>query len=287
MLGSAVTSIRIDPHRLMGMLLWGMVCGAGLGGVWDVFRITRVFLGIHYPSRSVTRWYETPLPLLHRPVSRPHPASKRLLPPHLLRGAVIFVEDALFGVLCGCTMTLLIYFTNDGIFRAMAPLGMLSGFLIYYHTLGRVILSLSQIVVFLLRAARCYLVAALLLPPRLLLRLWRRTLGALWRKQREGARLRRAARYHDRMLRELTARAERGWLTEAAKTSKRKGERHHATKKTDQENDNGIAERQNVFDADRSLCHHLFCNQNDAEQQAEAGERSAAKADRRGKTKSV
>ena len=53
MLASLDPSIRIDPERLMGMLLWGIVCGMGLGLVWDVSRITRVLLGVQYPSRRV------------------------------------------------------------------------------------------------------------------------------------------------------------------------------------------------------------------------------------------
>ena len=63
MLAMPSPSIRIDPARLMGMLLWGVVCGAGMGLVWDVIRITRVLLGVKYPSRRVGRLYERPLPL--------------------------------------------------------------------------------------------------------------------------------------------------------------------------------------------------------------------------------
>ena len=65
-----VTSIRIFPDRLAAMLLWGIVCGAALGAVWEVFRVTRVLLGVRYPSRGADALYRKPLPLLRRPVAR-------------------------------------------------------------------------------------------------------------------------------------------------------------------------------------------------------------------------
>ena len=285
MFSSLVTSIRIDPHRLLGMLLWGIVCGAGLGLLWDVFRITRVFLGVTYASRGVGRLYEKPLPLLRRPVpSAAHAAGRLRI---FARETVIFLEDVLFGVMWGVVMTLLIYFTNDGIFRAMAPVGMLCGFLAYYHTIGRLVLTLSQYIVFILRVARCYAIAAILLPPRLLIRLWQKTLGAFLKRKIALARVRRAEQVHHKILRELTARAERGWLAEEAGKYKTKGGWYRATSETHQKNDDRIAERESVSDVDRCVCHHLFCHQNDAEQQASPRKRGVAKADRRGKAKGV
>ena len=284
-LAPLVTPIRIFPARLMGMLLWGFVCGAGLGGMWDVIRITRVLLGVRYPSRGAERLYEMPLPILRRTVSRPASGiGKRSLPQSILRHAVIFLEDVLFGVMWGVIMTLLIYFTNDGIFRAMAPIGMLCGFFAYYWTVGRLVLSLSQGIVFFLRAALCYLVAAILLPPRTLIWLWRHTMGAYLKRKRDLAREKRAERYHAGALRALTEQAERGWLFESAEKGMRKkegGQKHAASSKTHQKNDDRIAERESISDADRCVCHHLLCHQNDAEQQAAARKRGAAKADRR------
>lgn len=255
-------SIRIAPERLMGMLLWGIVCGAGLGVVWDIFRITRVLAGVRYPSRRADVLYQKPLPLLRRPVSRPS-ADAGGRPWRILRHTVIFLEDVLFGLLCGVVMTLLIYFTNDGIFRAMAPMGMLTGFFVYYMTVGRLVLSLSQGIVFALRAALCYAFALLLLPPRVALWIWRHTVGAFLRRRIEEIRHRRAERYHTEMLRELTRRAESGWLTETA--MKKKGGRHRAKKKRSKKNDDRVAECPDLSDADRGLCHHLFCDQADGE----------------------
>jgi hypothetical protein len=69
-----VTSIRIFPDRLAAMLLWGIVCGMALGAVWEVFRVTRVLLGVRYPSRGADALYHKPLPLLRL---RPRPCALR------------------------------------------------------------------------------------------------------------------------------------------------------------------------------------------------------------------
>lgn len=286
---SVITPIRIVPSDHVAMLLWGVVCGAGLGVLWDVFRITRVLLGIRYPSRGAERLYAVTLPLLGHPVRRSTSAARTRLPRMLIREAVIFAEDAIFGVVWGALTVLLIYFTNDGIFRAMAPFGMVSGFLAYYHTVGRLVLSFSQVIVYLLRAALSYLTAALLLPPRGLLWLWRHTLGAYIRNIRVSVASKRAAARRREAQRLLTAYAEQGWLTEPARaeTLKIKGGRLYAASKTRQKNDNRVVERQDLSDTDRCICHHLFCDQNDAEQQASPRKRGSAKTDRRGQTKGV
>ena len=283
MLAVPSPSIRIDPERLMGMLLWGVVCGAGMGLVWDVIRITRVLLGVKYPSRRVGRLYERPLPLLHKPV--PRPMAAEMLWQRILRGVAILLEDIFFGILWGIVMTLLIYFTNDGIPRAMAPIGMLSGFILYYGTIGRLVLMMIERIVFVLRAAGCYAVAGLLFPPRLMIRLWRLTLGAYLKKTAARLHLKRAESYHKRMLGGLRASAEHGWLVDPHGCRKGKGGWRDAVSKTHQKNDDRIAERQDLSDADRGICHRLFCDKNDAEQQAQARKRGLAKADRGGQAK--
>lgn len=264
-----MTTIRIFPERLMGMLLWGMACGAGMGILYDVFRISRVFLGVRYPSRTAEALYCKPLPLIRRPVPQPSSERRHMLWASL-RYAVIFVEDVLFGVTWGAVMVLLVYFTNDGQFRAMAPVGMLVGFLAYDQTVGRLVLSLSQGIVFLLRAACCYAVALILLPPRVMRWFWRHTLGAFLVKRIRAARERRAEAYREAILRELTASAERGWLMcDTWKVQKKKGGRQYAKTRKSQEDDDGLAECQVISDADRGVCHRLFCDQADGKQQAE------------------
>ena len=280
-----VPSIRIDPDRLMGMLLWGILCGAALGVLWDIFRLTRVMLGVPYPSRGAKSMYERPLPFLKRPLGLRSEGRSRIRAG--VRIAVIFLEDVVFGVVGAAVMILLVYVTNDGVFRVMAPAGMLIGFCLYYVTVGRLVLSLSQMIVFCLRAGMLYLVTLLLLPPRLAVRLWKRTVGAWIARVLLRCRRHREVRYHQKMLGELLRLAESGWQNGSESGFQKKGGWHYAPKrKTHQENDPGIAERSSLSDADRGFCHHLFCNQDDGEQQAQAGAGCAGGADRGGQAKS-
>lgn len=279
-------SIRIDPDRLMGMLLWGIVCGAVLGVLWDVFRLTRVMLGFSYPSRSADKLYAQPLPLLGKTLPR-HSGQKKSLCDRL-GGVILFAEDVVFGLVCGVVMSLLVYVTNDGIFRAMAPIGMLIGFLIYYLTVGRLVLSVSQILVFALRALALYALTLLLLPPRLAVRLWQRTFGAWIKRICQVRREKRAAQYHAEMLKRLTQLAQYGYLCEQKiKNRKKGGWRYAANRKTSQENDPRVTECSALSDADCDFCHHLFCDQADGEQQAQEGTGCTAGADRRGQTKGL
>jgi hypothetical protein len=279
-------SIRIDPDRLMAMLLWGLVCGAALGVLWDVFRLTRVMLGVTYPLKHVpVPDKERNLPLLGRPL--PSRTGKDPVWKRWMRPIVIFCEDVLFGVTCGTVMSLLIYVTNDGIFRVMAPVGMLVGFLVYYVTVGRLVLSLSQWIVYIIRVLLCYATALLLLPPRVALWIWKRTVGAWLKSAAERIRMRRALQYHEKTLRELTVLAESGWMNECDRMLRKGGWSYAIKQKTRQKNDDRITQYADLSGADRDLCHHLFCDQADGEQQAQAGAGCVAGADRRGKAKGV
>jgi hypothetical protein len=274
-------SIRIEPDRLMGMLLWGIVCGAALGLLWDVFRLTRVMLGVNYPTRRTRIPDEKrPLPLLGRPApSRTGADTARR---RWLCSTVIFCEDILFGVICGVVMTLLVYITNDGTFRIMAPAGMLCGFIAYYLTVGRLVLSLSQAIIYFLRVLCCYAVAAVLLPFRLTVTLWKKTVGTWATRVAGHIRQQRAMQYHENMLRQLNDHAKIGWVGERNRKSKKGGCRYAIKQKTRQENDHRIAQYADLSGADRALCHHLFCDQADGEQQAQKGAgRSAGQNPRR------
>jgi len=53
-------------------------------------------------------------------------------------GAVsLFLKDLFFCFVIGCMLVLVIYITNDGEFRVMAPAGMAIGFIVGYKTLGQ------------------------------------------------------------------------------------------------------------------------------------------------------
>ena len=104
--------MEISQSLLGLMYVWAVVAGAVLGASYDVLRLSRVMLGLPGKLLCVGRW---------RRVGR---------------HALLFVQDVLFGLIGGLVLVLLLYYTNDGQFRGLAVVGMLSGFFVYYYTLG-------------------------------------------------------------------------------------------------------------------------------------------------------
>ena len=104
--------MEISQSLLGLMYVWAVVAGAVLGASYDVLRLSRAMLGL--PGRRLMdgRW--------------------RRVGGHVL----LFVQDVVFGLLGGLMLVLLLYYTNDGQFRGLAVVGMLSGFFVYYYTLG-------------------------------------------------------------------------------------------------------------------------------------------------------
>lgn len=104
--------MEISQSLLGLMYVWAVAVGVVLGASYDVLRLSRVMLGL--PGRRLVtgRW--------------------RRVGVH----ALLFVQDVLFGLLGGLMLVLLLYYTNDGQFRGLAVVGMLSGFFVYYYTLG-------------------------------------------------------------------------------------------------------------------------------------------------------
>lgn len=56
-----------------------------------------------------------------------------------LKNILLFFKDLFFCFIIGCVLVLVIYITNDGEFRVMAPIGMALGFIIGRKTLGHLI----------------------------------------------------------------------------------------------------------------------------------------------------
>lgn len=94
--------------ELFRMLAWAVLTGLCLGGLYDLLRALRILAGLDQKQGS------TPL-----------------------FGLLLFLEDLLLALTAAVSLILLCYYTNDGLFRAPAVLGMASGFFIYMKTAGK------------------------------------------------------------------------------------------------------------------------------------------------------
>ena len=97
-----------SQSELLRMLAWAALTGIGLGCLYDLLRALRILTGLD-PKQGST-------PLF---------------------GLLLFFEDLLLALTASVSLILLCYYTNDGLLRAPAVLGVASGFFVYLKTLGR------------------------------------------------------------------------------------------------------------------------------------------------------
>lgn len=276
--GMGTGVIVVSPVQLAWLLFWSFVCGMFLGVFYDVLRISRVFMGIRYAGKGAQALYERELPVLKKYVSPPTSRAGIFLQ------TAIFLQDILFGVVCGITLILVLFFCVDGQFRAMAPLGMLLGFIVYYKTLGSLVLRFSQMVAFFLRAFFMYLCALLLLPFRLLLWLWRKTFGRL-AGCLFGIVRRAVGKRTDRKIWDsLAGAAACGWLESEIKKKRRikergkrdeRGQDKYSRRAGRTQGDGSVARDENISGVDSRDRHAFLRHKADGVQQVGAGKRDA------------
>ena len=131
--------MEISQGSLAWLYLCAMVLGVVLGAVYDLLRITRVFLGVQYSRRGKARLSKQKLPLLKaRQKKKENPAL----------GIVVFFEDFLFCVFCGIAMILLFYVCNNGKIRYSVFPVAVGGFLCYRGTIGKLVMLFSEAIAF-------------------------------------------------------------------------------------------------------------------------------------------
>ena len=149
--------MELSQFGIARLYIFALILGAFLGLLYDLFRITRVFLGMHYSRRAAKRLESIRLPLLD-------PRKKRKESRAL--GVVIFLEDLLFCLMAAVSLILLFYGGNNGKFRVFALFCTAGGFLLYRVTLGRAVMLFSEVIAFALETFARYAVFFLLFPLR-------------------------------------------------------------------------------------------------------------------------
>ena len=131
--------MEISQIAIARLYVLAVVVGIGLGALYDVFRISRVFFGVRY-----SRWGETLQARVHLPFISPPKKHKK----NPFLATIIFFEDLLFGILSGIAMILLFYLENNGKIRFPALLCATGGFFLYRATLGRLVMLCSDMIAF-------------------------------------------------------------------------------------------------------------------------------------------
>ncbi len=173
--------MEISQKLLGAVFALSVLCGAGLGLLWNLLRLLRALCGVRAAPAPAQRDCPAVCPGRHRLLIS-------------LRAVWLFLLDALFGLLCVCVLILLLYYTNDGQFRLLAAAGMGCGFFAWYHTLGRLLGRFTDLMVRGLYFVARQLIRLLLWPPRMIRRAWMATVGKRIAAARQRSRHRRDAR---------------------------------------------------------------------------------------------
>ena len=152
----------IPLTRQLYAMLYAGVCGVLCGVFYDLFRLSRVLLGISEYTRFGRKLYTHRFPLIGS-MSRVTSGKIRVVTEFW----IVILEDVLFAAAAGCVFNVFLYQAASGCFRWFYLFFAGSGFLIYYFTVGRVVMLSSEILIYLLRLIARYVLYFIILPFRL------------------------------------------------------------------------------------------------------------------------
>lgn len=162
--------IIFDMRSQWLMLLCSLGVGIFLGVLYDIFRISRLFLTL--PSECTSARYYRMLPRIRLFAgskqitgdidAEPDALSIRLN--NFAVGVVAFVEDITYFCLCGAIISVFLYNLNTGKVRGFVLIGAICGFAFYLLTIGRVTLFFGELIVFLIRSLARLVFLRLILP---------------------------------------------------------------------------------------------------------------------------
>lgn len=169
--------IDISQDTLLRLLVRAFLCGVALGLVYEVIRAFKMLCGVDYnyvariPKRKIRAIFEF---------------------------CLTFLCDIFFWLLAGIVSIILMYHTGQGFFRGMTYLGLASGFLLYYISLGRLMLKLNAKIVRFIKKVLRRLLRIVYIPIKklidLVISLYHLTIGKIIGKIKEEIKRRRDER---------------------------------------------------------------------------------------------
>lgn len=179
--------IDLSQTLLAELFIKSFLTGVVLGIFYDVIRTFKMFCGVRYDDsvwgikkfRSSEKKGEGNDDGGEEAVivSKDEPSSVK----KAVTFTVTFFCDLFFWLVVGIVSIILIYDISEGVFRGMVYLGMAFGFLLYYFTIGKLVLFLMLKITDLIKMLLYKLIKILLFPLRALMRgiifIYRLTIG--------------------------------------------------------------------------------------------------------------
>lgn len=197
--------MEIYPSALWRLLLASFLLGVGMGTLYDCIRIQRVLFGICRYTKAANAPAFCPTFLKVRKKR----AGKGK---EIIKASFLVLQDIVFCLAAGILVSILLFYRNDGVFRGFVLIGAALGFVTYYFTVGRLVISASEYIVFAIRTAFLYAVYYVSLPFIRLGRFSVERIGGAIQRAREKRLERIRASYHARVCREMLALSEKGFF---------------------------------------------------------------------------
>ena len=130
----------VEQLKLGEILLYSFVFGICAGALYDLFRIRRREFSFARAKGRVSSIGKT------------------------AENLTVFFEDVIYSFVCSVCFCVFIFYFNSGRFRGVAVTGAFFGFLLYYNTLGRLVLAIAGRVIALFRKTAGILYRRIFLP---------------------------------------------------------------------------------------------------------------------------
>lgn len=140
--------MEISPIRLFFLLIWSFGLGVGVGLLYDFHRLIRMLFGVRYSKNRPTKLYTKPLPIVKRPLAEIRCGKVK----NIILYILIFFQDVFLCCASAAGIVILNYTFNDGRFRFYTVIALCLGFFVYYYTVGKLVMFLSEWIFFCLRA---------------------------------------------------------------------------------------------------------------------------------------
>ena len=150
--------MEISPLTLSLLLWFSFLFGICVGIVNDINRIVRVFFGVRYTKIKFDKLYVF---LKIKQEEKVKPKKNIYL------NILIFIQDIFLCLFASAGIILLNYYFNDGRFRLFTILAMLFSSTLYYLTVGKLVMLISEPIMLLIKTAVTFICRIVFLPIRL------------------------------------------------------------------------------------------------------------------------
>lgn len=145
----------VSMSELSKMFLYSILLGFFLGSAYDIIRLSRIAVGMKYSADDGKKYDLGKYALIGRFFHlESRKASHRK---DFFLSSFVFFGDVAFCLFCSVAVAIFIYHFNNGEFRAFVLFGAALGFLFYYFTLGKIVIYLSEKIIFAIKLASLYI----------------------------------------------------------------------------------------------------------------------------------